>query len=675
MKELLKPIVYLKGVGPKRAERFEKLGVKTVYDLLCFYPRSYLDLTDPVTIVEAPPNEQSLVVGRVFKKLPPARIRKGMTIYRAAVTDETADLVVTIYNNEYLYDKLREDEEYLFLGKITGSMLRKEMNSPMVFDADTDEKIQPVYHLTEGLSQLMVRNAVRNALAYLDAAIYEPVPDSITKKEGLCSLAFAYENIHFPKDSYSYETAKKRLVFDEFLTLRLSMLLMRVRNRQKGGTPLKKPDMKPFYDSLPFTPTGCQLRAVEECSRDMSGDVPMNRLLQGDVGSGKTAVAAALAYVTAKNGCQTALMAPTEILANQHFETIKSFLEPLGIKVCLLTGSLSKKKKEATKAALAAGEYSVAVGTHALVQQSAQFKSLALVITDEQHRFGVGQRDALASKGNDPHKLVMSATPIPRTLALMIYGDLDISVLDELPAGRQKVETYAVTGKMRPRVYNYIKQHLDADRQGYIVCAMIEDNDSDLQSAKDYAEKLANGEFRDYRVGLLHGRLSAADKEAVMTDFYEHKVDLLVSTTVVEVGVDVPNAAIMVIENADRFGLSQLHQLRGRVGRGEHKSSCVLITDNVSEDVVKRLKILSNTNDGFRISEEDLKLRGPGDFFGRRQHGLPELKIASMSEDTEVMNRASLAAQELIDTDPKLSRPEHRQLRELTQMMISAVGS
>ena len=673
LSQLIKPVVYLKGVGPAKAEKYERLGVKTVYDLLCDYPRDYLDLTQPVAINDAPANEQALIRGRIFKKLQPAMIRRGLTIYRAAVTDDTADLTIVIYNTGYAFDRLEVGREYLFLGKLSGNMVRKEMNSPLIFDAATSELIQPVYHLTEGMTQQTLRQNMRTALSYLDTIIYEPVPESITRREGLCSLVYAFENIHFPRDAYALRQAKKRLVFDELLVLQLSMLLMKSRSRESGAQKLQNTDITDFYKALPFEPTGCQLRAVEECISDMQTDTPMNRLLQGDVGSGKTMVAAALAYAAAKNGYQTALMAPTEILANQHYETMRGFLEPLGIRVCLLTGSMTPKRKAEVKSRLAGGEYSVAVGTHALVQQTTEFKSLALVITDEQHRFGVEQRAALASKGKNTHKLVMSATPIPRTLALMIYGDLDISVLDELPSGRQRVETYAVTGKLRPRVYDYIKKHLDEGRQGYIVCAMIEENDSDLQNAKAYAEKLSKGEFRDYRVGLLHGKLTAAEKEDVMTAFYEHRLDLLVSTTVIEVGVDVPNAAIMVIENADRFGLSQLHQLRGRVGRGEYKSSCVLITDNVNEETVKRLKILSKTHDGFKISEEDLKLRGPGDFFGSRQHGLPELKIASMSEDMDVLRRAGQTARDILKADPELSLPENKHLKELTDMMLAKI--
>ena len=401
----------------------------------------------------------------------------------------------------------------------------------------------------------------------------------------------------------------------------------------------------------------------------------MNRLLQGDVGSGKTAVATCACFFTYKNGYQSVLMSPTEILAYQSYKTLSDWLEPLGVKVGLLTGSTKTKERNLLRKEIADGEISVVVGTHALFQKDIEYKNLALVITDEQHRFGVSQRTALADKGQLPHKLVMSATPIPRTMSLMIYGDLDISVLKELPKGRQPVETYAVTGKLRERAFNYVKKYLDEGRQGYIVCPMIEESDMDLQDVKTYAKKLSQGTFKDYTVGLLHGRMSGAQKEQVMNDFKEHKIDLLVSTTVVEVGVDVPNAAIMVIENADRFGLSQLHQLRGRVGRGKYKSSCILITDNVNEESVKRLKILGKTNDGFKISEEDLKLRGPGDFFGSRQHGLPALKIADMSQDMDILRKAQGAAQLIRNADPKLERTENIYLRELVDKLFDKTMS
>lgn len=662
--------MYLKGVGEKRSETLEKLDVKTVYDLLRHFPRAYLDFTSPVPIRDAPFNEPCTVRGRVVKKLPPARIRKGLSIFKAVFTDDTADLVIVIYNAEYAFKNLETDREYFLAGRLTGNLLRKEMNSPQIYPADISEPVQPVYRLTEGITQAFLRQSVRNALEIFDRNIYEPLPKEIMRENSLCSLEYAVKNIHFPADSHACGIAKRRLVFDELLTLQLGMLMLKSRSRRRAGCPMKRLDISDFYGSLPFELTAGQRSAIEDCISDMTGDFPMNRLIQGDVGSGKTAVAAGAACFAHKNGFQTALMAPTEILAEQHFETLSGFLEPLGIKVALLTGSMTAKQKKLVKEGIESGVYSVAVGTHALVQKTTGFYKLGLVITDEQHRFGVEQRAMLAGKGDDPHRLVMSATPIPRTLAMMIYGDLDISVLKELPKGRQPVETYAVTGKLRERVYNYVKKYLDEGRQGYIVCPMIEESESELQDVKSYAKKLSEGAFRDYRVGLLHGKMSSAEKERVMGDFKGHMTDLLVSTTVVEVGVDVPNAAVIVIENSDRFGLSQLHQLRGRVGRGSVRSSCILITDNATEEVRKRLKILSGTSDGFKISEEDLKLRGPGDFFGSRQHGLPDLKIADMAQDTDVLRAAQETAKSILRADPGLAEKKHAGLREQVEELF-----
>lgn len=669
-KELEKSVTYLKGVGPKRAELYNKLGINSVYDLLNHFPRDYIDYTATVDIKSCPLNESCTVRGRVVKKLAPAMIRKGLTVYKAVFTDDTADLTIVIYNSSFAFDRLQTGGEYILHGRITGNMIRKEINSPVFIPADSNDKIQPVYSLTEGLTQPQVRQAVKNALAYFDKNIYEPLPKRIMKQNRLCSLDFAYENIHFPQDTHSRDIAKRRLVFDELLSLQLGMHMLRSKNRSRTGCVMHPVSLEEFYNSLPFELTGGQKSAIEDCARDMCREYPMNRLIQGDVGSGKTAAAAGAAYFAALNGYQTALMAPTEILSVQHYETLTGFFSPLGIKVCLLTGSLGTKKKKELKEQIASGEYQVIVGTHALVQQSTEFHNLGLVITDEQHRFGVEQRAMLVAKGENPHRLVMSATPIPRTLALMIYGDLDLSVLKELPKGRQPVETYAVTGKLRQRAFGFVKERLDEGRQGYIVCPAIEESDLEVQNVTNYAQKLSEEDFSDYRIGLLHGRLSPAEKDAVMQSFKNGELDLLVSTTVVEVGVDVPNAAVMVIENSDRFGLSQLHQLRGRVGRGKYKSYCILITDNVTDEVRKRLRILSSTSDGFRISEEDLKLRGPGDFFGSRQHGLPKLKIADMSEDTDILLQAQKTARLITQTDPQLKEPENKGLRDAARRLF-----
>lgn len=664
IKDLEKPVMYLKGMGEKRSELYEKLGVKTVYDLLYHFPRYYIDFTESLQIGDAPLNETCIVKGRIVKKMPEARIRKGLSVYKAVFTDDVTDMVLVMYNTGFLFKSLKIDKEYFLVGKLTGNFVRKEMNSPQIFPADMTDLVQPVYRLTEGVTQQLLRQTVHNALRVFDEHIYEPLPKEVMRDNSLCSLEYALKNIHFPQDMHACELAKRRLVFEELLTLQLGMLMLKSRSRVSSSCKMKALEIGEFYSALPFTLTNGQRLAIEDCIKDMQQDCPMNRLIQGDVGSGKTAVAAGVAYYAYKNGYQTALMAPTEILAAQHYETLKGFLEPIGVKATLLTGSMTAKAKNLVKESVENGEYSVIVGTHALLQKSTVFSRLGLIITDEQHRFGVEQRAMLAGKGDNPHKLVMSATPIPRTLALMIYGDLDISVLKELPKGRQPVETYAVTGKLRERAYNYIKQHLDEGRQGYIVCPMIEESDSDLQDVKSYAKKLSEGAFRDYNVGLLHGKMPSVKKEQIMSDFKEHKIDLLVSTTVVEVGVDVPNATIIVIENSDRFGLSQLHQLRGRVGRGQYKSSCILITDNVTDEVRERLRVLSKTSDGFKISEEDLKLRGPGDFFGSRQHGLPDLKIADMSQDIDVLRDAQRIARKILESDPMLENRENACIKE-----------
>ncbi|MBR1863885.1 MAG: ATP-dependent DNA helicase RecG [Ruminococcus sp.] len=670
LKDLAKPVMYLKGVGEARSRLYEKLGVFTVYDLLYHFPRYYIDLGEYVSLAAAPLNENCVVKCRVVRKMQAARIRKGLVVYKAVITDDTGDATLMVYNTGYVFQSLEIGKEYYFVGKLSGNLLRKEISSPQIYPVEGTSPVQPVYSLTEGLTQKMLRQNVRSALEIFNSSIYEPLPKDIMRDNGLCSLEYALQNIHFPVDSHTCSIAKQRLVFDELLTLQLGMLMLKKRSREISGCKMGPQDMEEFYSSLPFELTGCQRAAIEDCIRDMQEQSPMNRLIQGDVGSGKTAVAAGAAYFAFKNGCQTALMAPTEILADQHYETLRGFLEGLGAKVVLLTGSMTAKQKRLAKEGIENGEFSVIVGTHALVQKDTVFRKLGLVITDEQHRFGVEQRAMLAQKGDGPHKLVMSATPIPRTLALMIYGDLDISVLSELPKGRMPVETYAVAGSVRERAFGYVRKYLDEGRQAYIVCPMIEDSDSELKSVKEYAENMKKGPFKEYRVGLLHGRLSSAEKESIMARFKAHEIDLLVSTTVVEVGVDVPNAAVMVIENSDRFGLSQLHQLRGRVGRGKYKSCCILITDNPTEEVKKRLRVLSGTNDGFAISQEDLKLRGPGDFFGSRQHGLPKLKIADMTEDLEILHKAQDTARELMSKDPQLDSSEHKGLKEMTELLF-----
>lgn len=671
MQQILeRSVVYVKGVGPKRAELFEKVGVSTVYDLLQYCPRDYIDLSAPCEIKNAQGKDPLVIRARVVKKMPPARIRKGLTVCKAVFTDDTDDITVTLYNQEYLFASLKEGEDYILYGKVAGNMVRREMNSPMVFSAASPDLILPVYPLTEGLSQNIIRKAVRGALDLVLGEVEDIMPQYVRDSCRMCSLACAWENIHFPKSLYGAHEARRRLIFDELLIHSLAIAYQRQNEDSDSNYIMQAQPLEEFTSALPFTLTKTQLRSLNDCTVAMRGAHRMNRLIQGDVGCGKTVVAAGAAWFVYKNGYQSCVMAPTEILAAQHYKTFKSLLEPLGVRVALLTGSLKPKNKRVLKEQIAAGEFDVIVGTHALFSESTHFSDLALVITDEQHRFGVEQRAALSAKGRNPHRLVMSATPIPRTLALILYGDLDISVINELPAGRKPISTYAVTGKMRERAFGFVKKQLEMGRQGYVVCPMIDESESDLNDVTSYSQKLAQGAFADYKVGLLHGRMSAAEKEEVMNGFKRGEIDLLVATTVVEVGVDVPNAAVMVIENADRFGLSQLHQLRGRVGRGEWESFCILITDNTSPECVQRMKIISKTSDGFKIAEEDLKLRGPGDFFGTHQHGLPAFKLADLTRDMQLLQTAQQMSKSIIESDPQLKRADHRIMRELTQRLM-----
>lgn len=637
-------VKYLKGVGPAKAQLLSKLNITTVGGLLNHYPANYLDISSPVSIEDAVLDETNIIAATVVSKKAPAMIRKGMTIYKLTVTDGVSDMQVTIYNSKFLFDSLKIGESYILCGKVTGNFTLREMSSPQVLKLSSDS-ILPIYPLTEGINQRFMRDTMKKALETVDKS-YETLDNAALENLGLVSVRDALFGIHFPKSQSDIVLARRRLAFDELLTLQLGMKYLREKNRQSTGFVMKPLSIDDYYRALPYDLTGAQKRAISECLSDMREQTPMNRLILGDVGSGKTAVAAACCYFAAKNGAQSVLMAPTEILANQHYDTLCEYLTPLGVKVTLLTGSLTAKAKTQMRDQIKAGDYDVIVGTHALFQQSTEFNNLGLVITDEQHRFGVDQRARLADKGNNPHKLVMSATPIPRTLALMIYGELDISFLDELPKGRKKIETYAVTGKLRQRAYSFIKDRIAEGRQAYIVCPAIEET-LDEKSVLEYAKHISENEFKNYRIGVLHGKMPADKKESVMQAFKNGDYDILVATTVVEVGVDVANAAVMMIEDADRFGLSQLHQLRGRVGRSEHQSYCILVTDNVTEQSKKRLKILSSTSDGFAISEADLEMRGPGDFFGNAQHGLPRLKIADLAADSQLLRLAQETAEKI----------------------------
>ncbi|MBP5580212.1 MAG: ATP-dependent DNA helicase RecG, partial [Ruminococcus sp.] len=634
------------------------------FELIYHIPRDYLDFRTHVPVSQAVLGENNVLKLTVFRKMPPQRIKGGLVICKAAASDGIDDILIVVYNNVYYFQALKEGETYYMYGKVSGNFLRKEISSPIYIKASEQVLIQPIYHLTQGLSVTMVRTNMRQALEIMRSEPFETLSDEILRRYDLAPLMWSLENIHFPESELAAETARRRLAFDELLKLQLGMSVMKSRSRCNTAYKMDSAvNVKDFTEGLPFELTDDQTKAVNEIVSDLCRDVPMNRLLQGDVGSGKTAVAAAACYFTAKNGIQSALMAPTEILAAQHYRTLSDFLEPFGVKVCLLTGSMTAKKKAAVREDIATGKIDVIVGTHAIIQKDVEYKALGLVITDEQHRFGVAQRAALAEKGDAPHKLVMSATPIPRTLALIIYGDLDISAITQLPKGRKPVKTYAVTGKLRSRAFGFVRERLDEGRQAYVVCPMIEESESELFAVKTYAENAANGDLKGYSTALLHGKMKPSEKDKVMEKFRDGEIQVLICTTVVEVGVDVPNAAVMVIENAERFGLSQLHQLRGRVGRGSFESSCILITDNTTEDCVKRMKIMSSTTDGFKISEEDLKMRGPGDFFGSAQHGLPPLKIADIACNMELMNKAQNCARELLADDPLLEKPQNRALK------------
>lgn len=670
-------IKYLKGVGERRAAMLSRLGVSDVNALVRLYPRVYEDWSRIKSINEAQIGEICCIKGIVGSPVRKNLIRKGLTLYKTEITDGSGIMGITIFNSRFAAEKLTEGDEFLFFGRVGGNLYRKEMNSPEIEPAEGADRIRPIYPQTHGLNSKIIEKLVRTALTECRDELVDPIPLWLREKYCLMNLPDSLWNIHFPKSPDYLEEARRRLIFEELLILQLGLEKMRSQTQKNAGAIIERDFSEEYFSHLPFSPTGAQRRAVKEAMRDMMSGRQMNRLLQGDVGSGKTAVAAALVYSAAKNSMQSALMAPTEVLAEQHYKTFLKLFEGCSINVELLTGSDTAAQKRRKKEALKAGEIDLLIGTHAIIQSDVEFKSLALVITDEQHRFGVEQRNALGEKGENPHLYVMSATPIPRTLALIIYGELDISILDELPPGRQKIETYAVTSELRQRAYNYVKKHLDAGRQGYIICPLVDEGESDteLASAVKYADELQHGDFRGYTVGLMHGKMKSVDKKKVMESFSNGETQLLVSTTVIEVGVDVPNAVIMVIENAERFGLSQLHQLRGRIGRGQYKSTCILITDAKNDTAQRRMKVMETTTDGFKIADEDLKLRGPGEFFGSRQHGLPEMKIADMLEDRSTLEETQRAAKEIVARDPELSSPESTALKNEIQRLFDAVGS
>ncbi len=669
-------IRYIKGIGEARARSMGKLGIHDLAGLVSYFPRAYEDRTRICPIAQLTDGESVCVRAMVAETPTLSRIRGGQEIVKVRAVDETGALHITFFHSSYVRMTLKRGQFYIFYGRVSVQGRLRSMVNP-IFEAGYEPsrftgRIVPIYRLKAGLSQRTVMQCVRSALDFCADSLPDYLPAGVALDNGLATARYAYENIHFPKDAGALAIARRRLVFEELFVLVCALGMIRGGRQKAAGTPLARAELSDFTASLPFTPTGAQLRAINEAVEDMCSGRAMNRLVQGDVGSGKTLVAAACVWYAAQSGAQSAFMAPTEILAEQHFATLSGFLEPFGIRVAKLTGSMRAKERREVLAGLASGETGLCVGTHALLSEDVEFKNLALVVTDEQHRFGVEQRAALVGQGTRPQRLVMSATPIPRTLALIIYGDLDVSVIDELPPGRQKVGTFAVDESYRARLNGFIEKLAHEGRQVFVVCPRIEENEEGadgIKSAEEHAEAL-RAALPDLRIACIHGKMKAKEKDEIMSAFARGETDVLVSTTVIEVGVDVPNAALMVIENADRFGLSQLHQLRGRVGRGQHKSWCILVSDAKGEEARARLSAMVHISDGFKIAEEDLRMRGPGDFFGSRQHGLPELHIADLGADMDVLRRAKDAAERLLQADPGLRKIENAGLRRRAEALI-----
>ena len=668
MARLSDPVTMLKGVGPSKAKLLAQLNIHTLRDLICHFPRGYEDRTRLIPIEKLEPDVPACFKAMVMNTPKTAHIRKGLDLTRVQVADHSARLNLTFFNNRFAAENLQYGREYIFYGAVSGDFVGYSMTNPVFESLDsapvTTRRILPIYPLTAGLTNAALMKLILQAMAVCDPP-EEVIPASVREHYGILPADRAYRAIHEPVSMEEAELAKRRLIFEEFFIFSAGLSLLRASRAEKKTEPWKNLNLSPFLANLPFSLTGAQSNAIREILGDLSRGTPMNRLVQGDVGSGKTMVAAAAAYLTANNRKQAALMAPTEILAEQHHASLSRLFAPMGIRVGLLTGSMTVKEKKSVRAAIEAGEYDLIVGTHALLSDTTVFHDLGLVIADEQHRFGVGQRAKLSAKGLDPHVLVMSATPIPRTLALLMYGDLDVSIIDELPPGRETVDTFLVGESYRPRINAFIRKQVTEGHQCYVVCPAVEENgELNLKAATEWAQVLQQTVFPDLQVALLHGQMKGAEKEAVMADFAKGNADILVSTTVIEVGVDVPNATLMVVEDADRFGLSQLHQLRGRVGRGKAKSYCILTSHNKNPDTLARLKALCKTNDGFKIAEEDLKLRGPGDFFGSRQSGLPVFQVANLAMDLKTLKDAQAASAAWIDAEGTADTPEAAALRQ-----------
>lgn len=670
MIDLQKDVKYIKGVGPSRVLLLNKLGIFTLNDLITYYPRTYEDRNKPKYICECEDGEEVLIEAVACNKMTSIRL-KGKTMQKLIVRDETASATLTWFNQPYLRDKFSIGNKYKFFGKVSKRAGKITFNSPVYDNEEKNQntgRIIPIYPLTYGLPQSTIRKIMEAGLKDVYGNLDETLPEYIKKEYNLENINEATKHIHFPEEFKDFNTARNRLVFEELLSVQLALLQLKnnYMYEEKGIQFEKQVKISDVINTLPFKLTNAQRRVLEEIEQDMESDKTMNRLLQGDVGSGKTVVAMCAAYKAVKSGYQAAIMAPTAILATQHLENFKNILENLGIKCELLISGITKKKKEDILQRLENGEIDILIGTHAIIEENVVFKSLGLVVTDEQHRFGVKQRTKIAEKGTNPDVLVMTATPIPRTLALILYGDLDISIIDELPPNRKKIETIAVGKNMTDRINNFIKQQVKEGRQAYIVCPLVEENEEmDLKSVEKLYQTYSTEVFSEYRVEYIHGKMKPKEKDEIMEKFKNKEIDILISTTVIEVGVDVPNANIMVIENSERFGLAQLHQLRGRVGRGEYQSYCILKCEGKSENTRKRMKVMVETNDGFIISEKDLELRGSGDFFGTMQHGLPEFKIANLFEDIEMLKMVQSVAMKILEEDPKLEQEKNQQLKNL----------
>ena len=669
--DLEKDIQFIKGVGPNRATLLNKLGIFNLKDLITYFPREHEDRGNIKTIAEVQNGEEALISAFPVGRLNEIRIRKNLTLCKLIVRDETGSMLLTWYNQSYLKNVFKQNQRYKFFGKVLRKYGTPEMQSPVYEPEDSSRntgKIIPLYPLTYNLTQNTIRKIIENGLKEIDGKLDETLPDYILEKYNLLDYNDAIKQIHFPDTFEMFNKARKRLVFEELFSMQLALLSLKNNYEiKKPGIKFdKKAKMSDVIDVLPFRLTKAQLRVLEEIDKDMEKEKPMNRLLQGDVGSGKTVVALIAAYKAVKSGYQVVIMAPTAILATQHLETFHDILKDSGIRCELLISGITKKKKEDILNRLKQGEIDILIGTHAVLEENVVFNKLGLVVTDEQHRFGVRQRSIIVEKGENPDVLVMTATPIPRTLALILYGDLDISIIDELPPNRKKIETYAVTKGMSARVNNFIEKNIKEGRQCYVVCPLVEENEEiNAKSVMEIYEEYKTKIFPQYRVEYLHGKMKPKEKDSIMEEFKNGNIDILVSTTVIEVGVNVPNSNIMVIENAERFGLAQLHQLRGRVGRGEYQSYCILKYQGNSEIIRERMKVISSTNDGFVISEKDLELRGSGEFFGTRQHGIPEFKIANLFEDINILKLVQSIALSIIDKDPFLEKEENKSLKKL----------